>query len=459
MFSFEEIVNAVNGKIINSTEKMINNISINSTNIELDALFIPIKGEKHDGNSFIVDAVNNGVVASLIDSNYKEKDLIIDKCKNKNIGLIEVDDTLKALQDLAHYNRIKNKNTIVIGITGSNGKTSTKELIYDILKYNYNVLKTDGNLNNHIGLPLTLLKLNKHDICILEMGMNHSGEIKLLSNIAQPDMAIITNVGTAHIGLLGSKENILKAKMEVTSGLKENGVLFINNEDKLLKEVPLNSHYTIYRYGYNSNIKLKNKNKLKIENRIINLSKVGEYPINIVLTYYIAKYFDIELKTFVKQLKLHTSPKMRMNEIKIKNNIIIDDSYNANYDSMKNGIESVINKYGKKYNILLYLGDMLELGEWSTYYHRKIGKLIVKYKDKIDVLYLTGNDIKYIYAENKDNNIIKKIIDTNCCTEIISDDIINLLDNYSSSVIYFKGSRKLELDKIANQLIRKLQDK
>jgi len=459
MFNIKEINSAINGKIIYNNLKKINNISINSNDIEFDTLFIPIKGEKYDGNSFILDAIKNGAIASLIDSNFEDKDKIINYCGKENISLIEVDDTLKSLQDLAHYNRVKNKDTIVIGITGSNGKTSTKELIYDVLKYDYNVLKTEGNLNNHIGLPLTLLKLNKHDICVLEMGMNRAGEIKVLSDIAQPDIAIITNIGTAHIGLLGSKENILNAKREITSGLKENGILFINNEDELLKDIPLNTHYTIYRYGYTDNIKLNKKNKLTIGKKKINLNKVGEYPINIALVYHISKYFKIKSNTFVKYLKLHKSPKMRMNEVKIKNNIIIDDSYNANFDSMKNGIEKTIKKYGKKYSILLYLGDMLELGEWSTYYHKEIGKLIKANEKYIDVLFVTGNDIKHILKENKSNEIIKKEFKTNSNIEIISDYIINLLDNYNRSVLYFKGSRKLELNKIANNIITKLRDK
>ena len=458
MFNILEISKAVNGNIIHNNKRIINKVSINSKDIVSDTLFIPIIGEKHDGHSFILDAIKNGVNAILMNSNYKEKENIILKCKESNISLIEVRCTLNALQELAHHNRIKNKDTVVIGVTGSNGKTSTKELIYNILKYDYNVLKTEGNLNNHIGLPLTLLKLNKHDICILEMGMNHIGEIKLLSEISEPDIAIITNIGTAHIGYLGSKENILNAKMEITSGLKENGMLFVNNEDELLKEIPLNSNYTIYRAGYNNEIKL-NKNKILIGKKKINLNKVGEYPINIALVYHISKYFEIKPNSFVKYLKLHKPPKMRMNEVKIKNNIIIDDSYNANYDSMRNGIEKIIKKYGKKYSILLYLGDMLELGEWSTYYHKEIGKLIKANEKYIDVLFVTGDDIRNILKENNDNKIIKKEFKINSNIEMISDYIINSLAHYNRSVLYFKGSRKLELNKIANNIITKLKNK
>jgi len=443
MFTIEEINSAVKGNIIHNNYKKIDNISINSNDIKNNTLFIPILGEKFNGHDFACDAIKNGCNAVLISSNYVNKDSIMEQCKKKDISVIEVNDTLKALQDLAHYNRIKHNNTKVIAITGSNGKTSTKDIIYDVLKYDYNVLKTEGNLNNHIGLPLTLLKLNNHDICILEMGMNHFGEIETLSNIAEPDIAIITNIGTAHIGILGSKDNILKAKMEIISGLKENGLLFLNNEDEYLNRVGLNSHYTTFRYGFNDSIKK------------LNLSKVGEYPINVILAYEISKVFNIEFNNFKKYLKLHKTPKMRMEKIKIKNNIIINDCYNANYDSMKSGIENIIKNYGEKnYQLLLYLGDMLELGEWSPYYHREIGKLINN--SNINVLYVSGNNIKYILEEVKDNNILKKEFKLSSDNSNIICDIMNDIKSNKRNVIYFKASRGIGLDKIVNELLIRL---
>ncbi len=443
MFNIEEINGAVRGKIIHNNHKEIDNVSINSNDIKNNTLFIPILGEKHNGHDFVCNVIKSGCNAVLINSKYTDKDNIIEKCKNSDVSVIEVNDTLKALQDLAHYNRIKNKDTKVIAITGSNGKTSTKDLIYDVLKYDYNVLKTEGNLNNHIGLPLTLLKLNNHDICILEMGMNHFGEIETLSNIAEPDVAIITNIGTAHIGILGSKDNILKAKMEITVGLKENGLLFINSEDEYLNRVGLNSHYTTCRYGFNDSIKN------------LNLSKVGEFPINVVLAYEISKVFNIKLNKFKKYLKLHKTPKMRMEKTKIKNNIIINDSYNANYDSMKFGIENIIKNYGNKnYQLLLYLGDMLELGEWSSYYHREIGKLINN--SNIDVLYVSGNDIKYILDEVSNDNIIKKEFKLSNDNSNIICDIINEIKLNKKNVIYFKASRGIGLDKIVDELLIRL---
>ena len=461
MFNVKEINEAINGKILYNNNKIVDTISINSKEIKNNTLFIPIIGEKYDANNFILDAIKNGCIASLISSNYEKKEEIVSECKNNNITLIEVSDTLKALQDLAHYNRIKNKNTKVIAITGSNGKTTTKEIVYNTLKNKYNVLKTEGNLNNHIGLPLTLLKLNKHDVCVLEMGMNHFGEIEVLSKIAEPDMAIITNIGTAHIGILGSKDNILKAKMEITSGLKENGILFINNNDEYLNKINLNTHYTICRYGFDNNIKLfndKDRNIIFFNGKKVDVSKVGEYPINAVLAYYIAKQFNINFNEFKKSIKTYQTPKMRNEKIKIKNNIIINDSYNANYDSMKSGIEKVIQNYSdKNYNLLLYLGDMLELGEWSKFYHEEIGKLINN--SKINMLYVTGNEIKYILKEINNPNINVKEFKSNENKSYIVDEIINELDKHKKNVIYFKGSRAIGLDKIVEELLIKLNNR
>jgi len=457
VYNVNEINRVVEGEILNNNNKIINNFSIDSRNIENNTLFIPIKGQKHNGNDFILDSIKNGCIASLIDKNYKNKKEIIKICKKKNIALIEVDNELESLTRLAKNNRNKNKNTVVIAITGSNGKTTTKDILYSILKDNHKVLKTEGNLNNHIGLPLTLLKLNQHDICILEMGMNHKGEIEHLSKLANPDIAIITNIGTAHIGNLGSRENILKAKLEIVSGLKKNGLLFINNEDEYLNKINLNNYINIYKYGYDdlNNIKHNNDNRIsfKIENKKFKFKTKGEYDLlNIILAYKISKIFNIELNSFKKLIKHYTLPKMRMEQIKFGKHIIVNDSYNANYDSMKSGIEYIIKNYKKKYHILLYLGDMLELGEYSEHYHRLIGKLINKYN--IDILYTTGNEAKYILEETN-NNITKKEFKINSNEDLINikNQILSDLTKFDRSIIYFKASRKIALNKIVDQLI------
>ena len=457
MYDIKEINRVVGGKILNNNSEIIDNFSIDSRNIQNNTIFIPITGQKHDGNIFILDAIKNGCVASLISKSYNKKKEIIKTCKKKNISLIEVDNTLDALTTLAQNHRNRNKDTIVIGITGSNGKTTTKELLYTVLKSKYNVLKTEGNLNNHIGLPLTLLKLKNHDICILEMGMNHIGEIDHLSKLSKPDIAIITNIGTAHIGNLGSKDKILDAKLEIVNGLKENGILLLNMEDEYLKNVNLNNHINIYKYGYDdfNNIKYKKNNKIyfEVENMAFKMKIEGEFDLlNAILAYKICKLFNIDFKTFRKSLKHYSRPKMRMEKKKYGKNIIIDDSYNANYDSMKSGIEYILKTYKKKYHILLYLGDMLELGEWSEHYHRRIGKLINN--SNIDVLYTTGDNTKYILEEIQNDKIIKKEFKINNDDDIINirNNIINDLKKYKKSILYFKASRIIGLNKIVDSI-------
>lgn len=458
MYDIKEINRVVGGKILNNNNELIENFTIDSRNIPNNAVFIPIIGQKYDGNTFILDAIKNGCIASLITKSYKKKKEVIKICKKKNISLIEVDNTMNALTLLAQDNRNKNKDTIVIGITGSNGKTTTKELLYTVLKNKYNVLKTEGNMNNHIGLPLTLLKLKNHDICILEMGMNHIGEIEKLSELAKPDIAIITNIGTAHIGNLGSKEKILEAKLEIAKGLKENGILFLNIEDEYLKNVNLNNHINIYKYGYDdfNNIKKKKNNFIyfEVENKAFKFKIEGEYDLlNIILAYKICKLFNMNFKTFRKSIKHYSHPKMRMEKKKFGKNIIIDDSYNANYDSMKSGIEYIIKTYEKKYHILLYLGDMLELGEWSEHYHRRIGKLINN--SNVDVLYTTGQNTKYILEEIKNDKIIKNEFKINNDNDIINirNKVISDLNKYKKSILYVKASRSIGLNKIVDSII------
>ena len=194
-------------------------------------MYLGIKGEKIIGNIYIVQAFLNGFFGCITDENVNEE--IINKYKEKVI--IKVEYTIKAIQELAKYKRSL-YDIPVIAVTGSVGKTSTKDIIANVLGQKYKVLKTEGNMNNHIGLPMTLLKLKDHTAVVVEMGMNHFGEISLLTNIAKPTGCVITNIGTSHIGNLGSRENILKAKLEILEGLDKNGFVLINNDNDLLHE-------------------------------------------------------------------------------------------------------------------------------------------------------------------------------------------------------------------------------
>lgn len=288
------------------------------------------------------------------------------------------------------------------------GKTSTKDMIANVLSQKYKVLKTEGNMNNHIGLPLTLLKLEDHTAIVVEMGMNHFGEISLLTDIAKPTACVITSIGTSHIGNLGSRENILKAKLEILEGLDSNGFVLVNNDNDLLnKWAGEEDKYKIYTYGIENksgymaeNIEeFEDYSKFEINKVKVKVPVAGRHFIyNGLCAYAIGDILKIENKEIVKgilEFKL-TSKRMDIREIEdgIK---VINDSYNASYDSMKAALEVLKNIEAKRK--IAVLGDMLELGEYAEELHRKVGEEVVK--NKVDILITIGKHSKNISEEAK----------------------------------------------------------
>jgi len=411
----KEIYDVVGGELHNYKNIYIDDIKISSKEINNNDLFISI----NSGYNYINDAINNGAVAII-----SEKEIDI------SIPIIIVQSTIIALGKLAKYKRDK-YNIPVIAITGSTGKTTTKELVSLLLSSKYNVLKSEKNKNNHIGLPLSLLKLNdSYDLAVLELGMNHLGEIEYLSNICSPDYSIITNIGTAHIGNLGSKKNILKAKLEILSN--SNGPLIINGDDKLLKKIKYKKLISVSKRS----LKVKNIKYFedRIEFNIDNISFKFNCPFKYILSdlfiaIKIALLFDIKLIDISKSLLNYKQEKGRLNIYSDKYKII-DDSYNSSYESLINGLKELKKEKNKK---IIILGDMLELGDFSKYYHKKINKYLNKIKNK-EVL-LIGEYTKYIKGIhfNSIDEINKYIENKN-------------LYNYT---IYIKGSRAMNLDKIS----------
>src|SRR5574344_600551 len=244
----KDIITKFNGRLLIGDENLVlDNFSKDTREIKENDIYVGIKGEKFDGNLFYKDAFNIGAKCAILEHINEDE---IKEYHNKTIIL--VDNSIKLLQDLARYKRSL-YNIPVIAITGSVGKTSTKDMIASVLSKKFNVLKSEANNNNHLGLPLTILKLKDHNALVVEMGMNNFGEISLLTNIAKTNVAVITNVGTAHIGNLGSRENILKAKLEILEGLNPKGALVINNDNDLLHEWFLNNKdkYNIITIGIN----------------------------------------------------------------------------------------------------------------------------------------------------------------------------------------------------------------
>lgn len=458
----KDILKCTNGKlIIGDTEKECKNYSKDTRTIKKGDTYIGIKGEKFDGSLFWKNALNNGAETVII-NNIKLDEIEEYKKQNKNI--IQVEDTIKAIGEMASYKMKIQKekyNLKVVGVTGSVGKTSTKDIIANILSKKYKVLKTEGNNNNHIGLPLTILRLQDEEIAVIEMGMNHLGEISYLTKIAKPDIAVITNIGTSHIGNLGSRENILKAKLEILEGMDKKKIV-INNDNDLLNKWYLENknNIEIHTFGIKNesefnakNIKLKeNSSEFICENKSekinIEVPVGGEHFIlNALCGLTVGKLLNLnneEIKNGIKDFKL-TAKRMEINHL--KNNItIINDSYNASYESMKASISNLKNMNGERK--IAVLGDMFELGDFSEKLHREVGTEI--YKNKIDKLYLIGNYSKFIGEEAEKEGYKKE----NIFYFENKDELFNNLKNNlkSGDVILIKASNGMKLFEIAEKL-------
>lgn len=400
----QDIIEICNAELICGNKNLIcENFSNDTRKIQSGDVYIGIKGETFDGNIFYEKAFENGAKVCILDNIEIAKQA---KSKYADNAIILVKNTIEAVQKIATYKR-KLYNIPVIAITGSSGKTSTKDMVASVVAQKFNTLKTEGNFNSQIGLPLTILRLKEHNALVVEMGMNQLKEISILTNITKPTIAIITNVGTSHIGNLGSRQNILKAKLEILEGLSENGTLIINNDNDLLHEWYLqNKEYKIQTFG------IENKSELMAEN--IQMNENGskftamnpngtlqvEVPVggkhfvyNSLCAISVGTLLGIEKEKILKGIKEFELTKRRMDIKKNKNDVtIINDSYNANYDSVKAAIEYLGEiKANRK---IAVLGDMLELGEFSKELHEKVGEEIIK--NKIDILVTVGEEAKNI---------------------------------------------------------------
>lgn len=423
------ILKITNGKIINNVDakEKIRKIQIDSRKVKKNDLFIAIVGKNKDGHDYINDAIKAGANAIIC-----EKNINIET----NIPIIKVTSTINALGSLALANRIKNKNITLIAITGSCGKTTTKELISLILSKKYNVLKNEGSLNNHLGLPMTLLDLNdKYDVAVLEMGMNHENEISYLSNIALPNYGIITNIGSSHIGNLGSKKNILKAKMEITDGIS-NGILIVNGEDKYLKKVKYKNIIKVKNDAYDLNYEFSQTTfKLNIDNKeySIKFNVPGKHLImDVLLAIKVGLLFNVEVEDIISSIDEYRAVNGRLNIILKDELTIIDDAYNSSFESLMGSL-SLLNK--KTHNIVI-LGDILELGDKSYKIHKKINKKIKKIP--IEHLLLIGEYTKVINGIHFDD----------------LDSLLNYLYKIlrPDSLILIKGSAKMNLKYIVDDL-------
>lgn len=412
-------------------------ISTDTRAISKDCMFISLKGTNFNGNTFAKKAIENGAKYAIVDEE--------EFADNKNI--FHVENALVFLQKLANHHR-KQFDIPVIGITGSNGKTTSKELIREVLAPSYSVLATKGNLNNHIGVPLTLLQLTKeHEIAIIEMGANKANDIQELCEIAEPNHGIITNIGSAHLEGFINFEGVLKTKKELYDWIESvNGQLFINNDDQILTDVlPENIHVRSYGANADANLngellQLKPEVEFKYSIEEYNSEKlttqiIGKYNFyNFLAALCIGDFFRVPFEKMEKAITEYIPDNNRSQIKKTDSNTLIMDAYNANPTSVKSAVESfaMIDNSNK----LFILGDMLELGQESKKLHQEIIDLTID-------LNLKGYFVGPIYSECTGANFFTS-----------KEELQHFIkeNKIKDSLILLKGSRGIGLESLVSEL-------
>lgn len=372
----KDIIRNINADCAYDGDTVITGVSTDTRTIKKGDLFVALVGDKFDGNDYVSVAEQNGAAAA-----------VCSRAVEANIPILLVEDTLTGLQQLAAYYRSL-LDIKVVAVTGSNGKTSTRDMITCVLSSKYRVYSTKKNFNNEIGLPKTLLEMeDDYDIAVLEMGMNHFGEISRLTRIAKPDVAVITNVGKAHIGNLGSQENILKAKLEILEGLKEDGLLIVNGDDAYLRTADTGAFEKQF-IGISDasapllkaeNITVSGTNTLFTVNGEQGMIPVlGTYNVlNALLAMCCGRRFGVTVREAFDALKHYQSVGMRCEAEKINGVNLVKDYYNSSPDSARVALEALgdYTSGGKRFALL---GEMLELGEYSAAEHKTLAENCVK---------------------------------------------------------------------------------
>ena len=445
----QEMVNGY-GLAAEFEDLIVKGVVIDSREVKKGNLYIPIIGQRVNGHSFSRDAVDNkGATATFWQTD--QPDMPTD------IPVIIVENTEKALQQLATRYKDADLNMKVIGITGSNGKTSTKDILASILATTYKVHKTPGNLNSEFGLPLTLLMTPLDiEIAVLEMGMTGLGQIKLLSDMVNPDVSVITCIGEAHIEDLGSRENISIAKFEITSGLSKDGLFVYHGDEPLLKErlAESNSEFKLVTFGdepsndyYPTSTRVHGNGMvftIPQTDITFNLSVLGKHNVmNTLAAIAVARHFNITFENIKAGLTKVEMSKMRMEISYAKNGLmIIDDTYNSSPTSVRATLDLLysLTGYAKK---IVVLADMLELGEHTITYHEEIGSYINP--NEIDIL-LTYGPLSKHTADKSKVNLTQHFDDKLSLAkelELLSSD---------KDVCLIKGSRGMALEDVINEL-------
>jgi len=456
----EEIIKATEGEILSAGSNLsFSGVSIDSRRITAREIFVAIRGDYHDGHAFAGEAIKLGVKGLIINRPEAVR-LPCEKWKKAGILCVGVEDTVKALGRLASYNRIR-AGVTVVAITGSNGKTTTKGMTAEVVSRRFKTLSTTGNFNNEIGLPLTLLKLSRdHEWAVVELGMNHPGEIERLARISKPDIGIITNIGPAHLEGLNSLEGVMNAKGELIDGIEPGGTAILNADDEMVMNLARRTSKKVLLFGFSGNASVRASQVevkrdatsftllLPKETVPVNLSVSGRFMVTNALAAasagYLAGLTASEIKAGLENI---TPEKGRMNIFTLSNGItIIDDTYNANPGSMEAAIKTLLALKADNRGVLV-AGDMLELGEHSAGMHEKTGALCAE--SGIARLYATGQ-----FAGNTADGAVGNGMNLNSIVTGSHDDILEDITRWlgAGDWVLVKGSRAMGMEKIVSKL-------
>ncbi len=451
----DDILKATGGTLICGGDLEFNNITTDSRKARNGMLFVPIAGERFDGHEFINAAFELGAQAAIT---HKDTEPVLGKT------LIRVDDTFMALGDIAKYYK-KKYNVPTVAVTGSVGKTTTKDMLASVMAQKFNTLKTQGNFNNEIGLPLTVFGLEKeHEAAVLEMGQSHFGEIHHLADIARPDVAVITNIGMSHIENLGSQDGIFKAKMEIADFFDATDTLIVNGDDKFLNTVS-NKEYKVIKYG------IENEN---CDIRAYDVTDKGvdgvEFSVNIGSTPYrvcinvpgvhnvynalaaicVGNEFDIAPDKIISGIENFELTKMRMAVEKFNNITVINDCYNASPDSVRASLKVLASADAKRK--IAVLGDILEMGDFAKDAHTSLGAAVSE--SGAEILVTVGGNAKYI-ADGLTDGIKPQVIHFDK-TRTASEYVYGMVKD--GDVVLVKASRGMKFEMIVEMIERRAKE-
>jgi len=454
-----ELIKQVKGELVNSKaeflQKEFRGVSIDSRMVTPGNLFVALTGETQDGHDFIFQAIENKAAAALVQKDRSQK---IDFSRIVRTPVVQVADTRIALQELAYHYRRK-FDLPVIGITGSNGKTTTKEMIARVLETKYRVLKSQKSFNTLIGVPLTIFELSSQtEILVLELGTSQFGEIYKLAELAQPNLAVLLNIAPAHLENFGNLENVAKAKFELLEKLPENKPVFMNLDDQVLRQRASLEKHRVISYAIDTpadyqalDLIISGNGHLdfKVKKNLLRLSLLGRHNVyNALAAYAIGDYFKLSPQKISQALQDYHPAHLRMEIQEIRGAKIINDSYNANPASMLAALEAlaVSKTSGRR---IAVLGDMLELGEKSAELHQEVGRKIPQLK--IDLLITVGDKAEHLARGAVKNGMPAGAIRSLEDKKSVAQYLFSLIK--AGDTVLLKGSRGMKMEEILKWLL------